>query len=168
MKNIRSLFIAFILLFAGCASIVHGTKQDINILSQPGNAKVVIYDKDGIKVHEATTPTTAKLKRGDSFFKGSKYRIEISQAGYETRTVYVTYELSGWYLAGNFCFGGLLGWLIIDPASGAMWKLDPDTVNVDLSRNLTHHDKNTNKIYIVLREEIPDGVFESLKLVQIQ
>ncbi|MDY5520178.1 hypothetical protein, partial [Campylobacter lanienae] len=28
--------------------------------------------------------------------------------------------------AGNFIFGGLLGWLIVDPATGAMWNLKPE------------------------------------------
>ncbi len=32
-------------------------------------------------------------------------------------------KLDGWYF-GNLIFGGLLGILIIDPATGAMWRLD--------------------------------------------
>ena len=37
---------------------------------------------------------------------------------------------NGWYLAGNFIFGGLLGWLIVDPATGAMWNLKPHHTSI--------------------------------------
>jgi len=35
-----------------------------------------------------------------------------------------------WYLAGNIVFGGIAGWLIVDPLTGAMWRLSPKEVNV--------------------------------------
>ena len=39
--------------------------------------------------------------------------------------------VSGWYF-GNILFGGLLGIVAIDPATGAMYKLQPDTVQAAL------------------------------------
>ena len=38
--------------------------------------------------------------------------------------------MDGWYI-GNIVFGGLIGWLVVDPASGAMWKLQ-DSVHGNL------------------------------------
>lgn len=35
----------------------------------------------------------------------------------------LTPGINGWYL-GNLLFGGLLGWVIIDPITGAMYKFD--------------------------------------------
>ena len=40
--------------------------------------------------------------------------------------------MDGWY-AGNILIGGLLGLLIIDPATGSMWKLD-ESVQVALKQ----------------------------------
>ncbi|WP_174263189.1 CsgG/HfaB family protein [Citrifermentans bemidjiense] len=39
--------------------------------------------------------------------------------------------MNGWYW-GNIVFGGVIGLLIVDPATGAMWKMD-DTLMVPLS-----------------------------------
>ena len=39
-------------------------------------------------------------------------------------------SLSGWYW-GNIVFGGLIGMLIVDPATGAMYKL-PEGVSADM------------------------------------
>lgn len=39
--------------------------------------------------------------------------------------------MDGWYM-GNLLFGGFIGFLIVDPATGAMWKLD-DNVYGNLS-----------------------------------
>lgn len=33
---------------------------------------------------------------------------------------------NGWYVAGNFFFGGLMGWLIVDLFNGSMYTLRPE------------------------------------------
>ena len=38
------------------------------------------------------------------------------------RDLSMSARLNAWYW-GNILFGGLIGWLIVDPATGAMWKL---------------------------------------------
>lgn len=43
--------------------------------------------------------------------------------------------MDGWYF-GNILFGGLIGFLIVDPATGAMYTLKPDTLNVHLVSNV--------------------------------
>lgn len=42
-------------------------------------------------------------------------------------------DATAWYIGGNLLFGGLIGWLIVDPASGAMWHFDPEQVSVLLN-----------------------------------
>lgn len=44
----------------------------------------------------------------------------------------ITFKLDGWYF-GNILIGGLLGMLIIDPATGAMWKIETEFLNETLS-----------------------------------
>ncbi len=52
--------------------------------------------------------------------------------GYSNSTGRTTLSagLDGWYI-GNILFGGLIGMLIVDPATAAMWKLD-DRIVVNL------------------------------------
>ena len=40
-------------------------------------------------------------------------------------------KVEGWYW-GNILFGGLIGMIIVDPATGAMYKLDTEAVDVSL------------------------------------
>ena len=54
--------------------------------------------------------------------------------GYETKKVNVECKLNGWYF-GNIVIGGLLGFLIIDPATGAMYKLEHDGIIETLDRS---------------------------------
>ncbi len=57
--------------------------------------------------------------------------MSVRKPGYGSVDQGIDSELSMWYLGGNFIFGGIVGWLGVDPLTGAMWKLDPDEVHVD-------------------------------------
>jgi hypothetical protein len=71
-------------------------------------------------------------------------------------------------LAGNFLFGGLIGWIIVDPISGAMWTLKPENINADLRQSLSFNDNgNVEGIYVVLKEQIPTDIFDTLELVRV-
>lgn len=71
------------------------------------------------------------LKSAAGFFTPARYQVKFSLNGYEESVVSITSRLDGWYF-GNILLGGLLGMLIIDPLSGAMWKLDQKYLNVNL------------------------------------
>ena len=60
-----------------------------------------------------------------------------------------------WYIGGNILFGGILGWLIIDPATGAMWKLDTNEINVTLDTPKKESMIEPNKARIVLLDDVP-------------
>jgi hypothetical protein len=119
---------------SGCASIIKGGgAQAISIRSNPSEASVKIFDfKTGNALSTGTTPFIATLEKSHGFFSGAKYRVVIEKQGFATREVIVDSNANGWYIGGNLVFGGLIGWLIVDPATGAMWTLDPDQVSVDL------------------------------------
>ena len=154
-------------IFTGCASIMSGASQSINITSSPDNARIVIYDTKNNVVSNSTTPVLVKLKRGAGFFRGASYRVEINRDGYEMQTIEITSHLNGgWYIAGNLLFGGFLGWLIVDPATGAMWRLMPN--NIELTQGISYDKyENVDGIYIVLKDQIPEAVFENLELIKI-
>ena len=53
--------------------------------------------------------------------------------GYESQTQVLHTTLNGWYL-GNIIFGGLIGLLLVDPATGAMWSFDTNTLIFNLDK----------------------------------
>ena len=62
-----------------------------------------------------------------------KYTVKISKEGYAVQTVTVDTKANGWYIGGNILLGGLIGWLIVDPATGAMRTLDTKEINATLA-----------------------------------
>jgi hypothetical protein len=133
----RLLFVGVVCLVAtgtGCASIVKGSgPQSISITSKPADAKVRIVDVNtGAEIQTGTTPMTIALKKSNGFFQGAHYKVQVAKDGFEDRELALDARANGWYIAGNFVFGGFIGWLIVDPATGAMWTLDPDVLNFDL------------------------------------
>jgi len=155
--------------FLGCASIISGSNQDVRISSSPDNASIMIYGKHNIKIWDSSTPILVSLKRGDGYFSSASYRVEITKERYEKQTIQISSGLNGgWYLAGNLLLGGLIGWLVVDPVSGAMWTLKPKNIDADLCKSLSFDDNgNLEGIYIILKEQIPVGVFDTLELVRV-
>jgi hypothetical protein len=133
-----SLVLALALDLAGCATIMKGSDQKISFSSDPSSAKVTIFDSAGTVVADGKTPLSLPLKKGAGFFQAAKYRVVFEHPGMEKKEVWLSGSLEGgWYVLGNFLVGGLIGWLIIDPLSGAMWNLQPDPVNVRLDPKLS-------------------------------
>jgi len=119
----------------GCATIIHQEKQDIDINSNPSAASVKIYDLDTEKlIQEGTTPMTVTLERGRSYGKKGRYKVVVEKEGHDSREVLIEGMPDAWYIIGNFFIGGLIGWVIVDPATGAMWMLDPKEVDVDFTK----------------------------------
>ncbi|MCH8245992.1 MAG: PEGA domain-containing protein [Bacteroidetes bacterium] len=116
------LILAFVI--AGCATIMHGTTQDVSISSQPTGATITI---DGQTY--GTTPVVADLKRKD------KHMIRIELEGYEPYEIGLGRKTSGW-VWGNIVFGGLIG-LAVDAITGGLYKISPDQVEANLRRPLS-------------------------------
>jgi len=112
------------MLSTGCATIVSKSTYPVMLNSNPSGASVTIKNKSGVAVQNVTTPATVMLKAGDGFFSKANYTLEFEKDGYSPYTTMLTASMDGWYI-GNLVFGGLIGFLIVDPATGAMWKLDP-------------------------------------------
>lgn len=119
----------------GCATIIKGGAENVSFKSNPSDADVRVIDaRTGTTVASGKTPLTVKLDRGAGYFKGAKYNVVIEKPGFSKKEFVVDSSLMvGWYIFGNVLFGGLIGWFIVDPATGAMWTLDPDETNVELA-----------------------------------
>lgn len=134
MKNVIVLFLlaAIVISSNSCATILSKSVYPVQLNSNPDGAKVSIINGDGIEVFRSTTPATAMLKSGNGFFKKGSYRITFSKEGYQDKTYPLTATLDGWYF-GNILLGGIIGMLIVDPATGAMYKLDQQYLDGNLS-----------------------------------
>jgi hypothetical protein len=101
-------------------------------MSQPDEANCEVIDmRTGNCILKAKTPYTATLERSAGFFQKAKYKVKIHKDGYLPQETQIDAGINGWYF-GNIVFGGLLGILIVDPATGAMWKISEDNINVKL------------------------------------
>jgi hypothetical protein len=103
----------------------------VSITSQPNGASVVVKNSQGKEVFSGVTPTSVTLSSKKAYFKGESYTLEFSKDGFNATTYELNPSMNGWYL-GNIVFGGLIGMLIVDPMTGAMYKLD-ESVNVSLA-----------------------------------
>mgnify|MGYP005835707001 CR=1 FL=1 len=118
----------------GCATVMKGTRQTVSVYASPSGSRVTILDDSGSVVISQQAPCTVRLPRGDGFFSGARYRVQVEKDGYAPAIVTVYPSLSGWYTVGNLFIGGFFGWLILDPLTGAMWNLHPRSVNASLAR----------------------------------
>jgi PEGA domain len=103
-----------------CASIIHGTHQDVGITSAPTGATVTIDN-----LRSGNTPVIAKLTRKENHI------VRIEMAGYQPLDLTLTHSVSGW-VWGNVAFGGLIG-LAVDAIDGGMYKLSPEQLTASLS-----------------------------------
>ena len=101
--------------FSGCATVIKGSRQTVEITSNPSNANVYVNNKAiGI------TPTSK------SFRHGKKYTVEVRKNGYRPGMAPITSSLSGH----AFWLGGLS--LVFDAASGNISTIDQKKLHFNL------------------------------------
>jgi hypothetical protein len=121
------LFVVAAVVLAGCASIVSKSEYPVAITSNPIGADFVVKRKNGVPVASGVTPATIVLPASEGYFQPAKYTIEYKRKGV-MQSVPLTAKIDGWYF-GNLLFGGvIIGMLIVDPATGAMWRLNDTAV----------------------------------------
>lgn len=141
MKKVRNIpclnltVVASLILFigSGCASIIKGgSPQAIHFKSKPEGAKCDIrnFESDNV-ISNITTPSIVPLEKSSGYFKYAKYRVTCKFEDKNPQEAIIEGYANGWYIGGNIVFGGLIGYLIVDPATGAMWTLEPGLVSVD-------------------------------------
>lgn len=126
-KYIALVVTAGAVVLAGCASIVSKSEYPVAITSNPIGADFVVKRKNGVPVASGVTPATIVLPASEGYFQPAKYTIEYKRKGV-MQSVPLTAKIDGWYF-GNLLFGGvIIGMLIVDPATGAMWRLNDTAV----------------------------------------
>ena len=104
-----------------------------------------VIDKEGKTVSEGRTPTTVTLNRSSGYFQAGSYTIEVLKGGKVVTKESVTAGINGWYF-GNILIGGLIGMVVVDPLSGAMFRM-PDAVTVNTAPGImAYNSQETLKI----------------------
>ncbi|MCB9360236.1 MAG: PEGA domain-containing protein [Flavobacteriales bacterium] len=108
-----------------CATIIHGSKQEIEFTSVPSGAKVTINDEDF-----GNTPTIVKLKRKGKVYgekpKKKGYFVKMELEGYTPYEMEISRKVDGWFF-GNFLVS--LPAFFVDMSTGGMYKLTPKEVS---------------------------------------
>ncbi len=146
-KMVGAAAVAAMVGMQGCASIVGESRYPVAVSSAPPGATFEITDKNGTVVHTGNTPSTVTLKSGKGYFSGQTYTLRFKKEGYPDKTVELDSSLSGWYW-GNILIGGLIGMLIVDPLTGAMYKL-PEYASADMGKPLADASTGTLKIALI-------------------
>ena len=155
---------ATIVSLAACASIVSDSTGVVTVSSNPTAAQIAIADQSGVEVYRGTTPASITLDASAGYFDGQEYTITFSKEGYDPTTVKVDSRINGWYV-GNIVFGGFIGWLIVDPLTGAMWALDAEHVNGTLAERVAMDETSSPQLRIVSIDSVPEG--ERSKMVRV-
>lgn len=138
MKKVKTNALVAVMAIAaftnsGCATIFGKSNYPITVNSNPNGAKLSIFDKKGVEIYKGNTPANITLKSSSGYFSKAEYQLKFDLDGHEQKTVQLTSKLNGWYF-GNLLIGGLIGMLIVDPASGAMYKMNQTDVNEVLTK----------------------------------
>lgn len=145
-----SILSAFAL--SACASIMHGTSQEVGISSTPTSASVSIDN-----VTKGQTPFVAKLSRKDN------HVIHIAADGFQPADLTLTRSVSGW-VWGNLLFGGVIG-LAVDAITGGLYKLTPDQLSATLAKQSASIAHTKDGFYVIL---VPAAEKGWMKVGQLQ
>ncbi|MEO1045468.1 MAG: hypothetical protein AAFX04_08530 [Pseudomonadota bacterium] len=103
----------------GCATVLNGTNQDVEFLSEPDGAVVEL-----VTGQTCETPCEYELKRGHDT------RVDFTKEGYKPEFVYVQSRLAG-STFGNIIAGGGIG-AVVDGSNGSSNRLFPRPVYIRL------------------------------------
>ena len=155
MKRIICVaLLSMALLLPSCATIFTRASYPFTINTDPNGAMVTISNSGGQIVYQGTTPANTRLKSSRGYMKDEQYTLTFSKKGFEDKMVTIHSRLDGWYI-GNILLGGLIGMLVVDPLSGAMYRFKRD--DRKMTQTLTPKTEEvTLNIYNI--HDLPEGV----------
>jgi hypothetical protein len=128
LRHHAGLALVLLVAVTGCASTLRGTKQELEITSDPSGVQVLVLPLN----QRLVTPATIEVSRL------STVTILVERAGFTSVIGYAEPEVDwngGLALMGNFLFvviPGIPG-LMLDQANGAAYSLTPNPVHLDLT-----------------------------------
>ena len=151
-RTLVALVLALAMMAAGCASIMHGTKQSVGISSVPTDAQVTV---DGVEL--GRTPVIGELSRKEQHF------VTIELDGYMPYETTLTKNVSGW-VWGNIIFGGVIG-LAVDAITGGLYNLTPEQIEAELREQLSEGVEFDDGLFVVA-VLTPDPSWERIGTLQ--
>jgi len=106
--------------FNACSTIFNTTTQEVELNSNPPNAKIYV---DG-KIF-GTTPQVINIERGVD------HSVKFELDGFETYETQITRQMSNWFWIN--ALNGFIPGMSVDLLTGAMYSLFPDEMNAELS-----------------------------------
>ena len=162
MKNIS--FLLFLSILTSCATIVSKSRYPLSLSSKPSGAEVTVVNmRNDVTIFSGETPTYVSLKSGHKYFKRARYMAKFEKEGYKPINFLIEFRVDGWY-AGNALFGGLIGLLIVDPATCAMYKPSKEFVVAQMEQLSASIHKPELKIFSI--DEIPEQWKGSLEMIE--
>lgn len=135
MNVVKPMLMTVFIFLTGCATIVTGTTQEVSFNTVPPGARLSINGEEYGK-----TPRVIRL---DS---DRDHAVLLELDGYQPYSITLEHNVSGW-VWGNIIFGGLIG-LVIDAASGGMYKLTPEQLNVQIQNGEMQVSENIDGMVI--------------------
>ncbi len=108
------LTVMLLLQSSGCAYMFHGNRDQITIQSADPDAQIYL---DNVLIAKGTATATVE--------RNKKYTIAAKKEGCSDHTVETGDKFDGISLLGLLLDLGIISMLIVDNATGAMWKTDP-------------------------------------------
>lgn len=115
-----------LLVLTSCASVYHGPRQSITVISRPSGAKVYV---DGRFVGKA--PVKLRLVRD------KPHRISLTMVGHEVglRELKPEFSSTAWF---NFALGpGVFLGFLVDSLTGSIYQFEADKVNYQMVRQVS-------------------------------
>lgn len=130
--SIILFFVGF--LFSSCATIGGSGICQIAVSSVPDSVDIQVYDKQGQLICTTTTPDTLELRTSRAYFKRAEYSIQASKEGYQSKLQPLHFELNKIYISNAYLlFFMPVGFLLVDPISGAMWVPYEENIQINLN-----------------------------------
>ena len=158
------------LLLNGCATTAGDSRQDVRKSPKHAGASVTITNEAGKEVISGETPLSVVVEPPERHFSDRVYRVSVRQPGFEKRTLTVGVSPDGWHVPGNGALGGVFAWLVVDPASGAVYSFSPERIDPDLRQKGVARDDAGNArptLHLTLRSELPQRVHAHLEPVDM-
>jgi hypothetical protein len=123
-SKITTILVALsVVIFTGCATILHGSHQEVKVRTSPANVSVYMQ---GAKA--GVTPVTLHLKRD------RHYTLTLKKDGYKPIKVNLNKNFKFLpSILGNIFWNGIIG-VVVDLATGAAYKLSPEQINKHLDK----------------------------------
>lgn len=147
------------LMLSGCATLFSTSEYPVYIDSVPPKMEIVVTDSDGDIVYRGKTPSVVNLDAGGGYFVRETYTVKLYDGSKVVGEREIENSIDGWYFA-NWFGATLIGFLVIDPITGAMWTLeDHVTVYKDVESTDT---KQSLQLQIVDIDDIPESQRDGL------